>query len=341
MKTLSEIETLIANRCLDEATAELETILKKSPDDAEARMLFGICGQLKGDADCFCRVYRELAPSLAARAESGEESPVVARWRHYLRVATYLVALGVISLTGSSLAAPTSGLFETNAISNAVSGSVETNRIENVQGVERFKNLPRGVQNIKYDENGVISTLVVVGKKAVPKALRHNPGLVAQWGGKVACRDAQHELTQFLLTKCKWGKTTSGQIAVKESVASNADATNGETSEESASFIEIEMDEWLKEKSAKDSVSNIQVLWEGLNDNGEYVWVGVWHAKSLELRKEPRKEPRWSCKDYGMGGRPIPPKIYPVKPTKLPAYGMGGQVREAYGIVGEDDDDFL
>ena len=38
--------------------------------------------------------------------------------------------------------------------------------------VEQLKNLPRGVQNIKYDDKGVISTLVVVGKTAVPKALR-------------------------------------------------------------------------------------------------------------------------------------------------------------------------
>ena len=42
--------------------------------------------------------------------------------------------------------------------------------------VEQLKNLPRGVQNIKYDDKGVISTLVVVGKTAVPKALRKNPG---------------------------------------------------------------------------------------------------------------------------------------------------------------------
>lgn len=303
MKTLSEIETLIANRCLDEATAELETILEKSPDDAEARMLFGICGQLKGDADCFCRVYRELAPSLAARAESGEESPVVARWRHYLRVATYLVAPGVISLRGSSLAAPTSGLFENNAISNAVSGSVETNRIENVQGVDRFKNLrrgflrfknlPRGVQEIKYN-NGVISSLVVV-----VRGVEDNDE---------AEEVAQKMLVRFLFARCKWGKTTSGRIAVKESVASNADATNGEALEES-SFVEIKIDGWSKIESAEASASNIDVLWEDLNDNGEYVWVGTWNAEALRLRNEPRD----SCQKYGMGGRP------------MTRYNMGGR----------------
>ena len=106
MITLSEIETLLSSRRLDEAEAALAVLLAKSPADAEARMLLGICGQMKGDTDRFCRIYGELAPSLGARAEAGEESPVIARWRNYLRVATYLVALGVITLTGVCQASP-------------------------------------------------------------------------------------------------------------------------------------------------------------------------------------------------------------------------------------------
>ena len=69
--------------------------------------------------------------------------------------------------------------------------------------VEQLKGLPRGVQNIKYDK-GVISTLVVVGKTAVPKALRKNPGRASQYGGEKARSEAQLEFTRFLSTKCKW-----------------------------------------------------------------------------------------------------------------------------------------
>ena len=161
--------------------------------------------------------------------------------------------------------------------------------------VNQFKNLPRGVQNIKYDENGVISTLIVVGKRAVPKALAKNPGRAAQYGGEAARGEAQLEFTRFLSTKCKWGKTTDGETAVKEEAASATDAQGNETSAESSSFTETEMTKEQKAQSAQACVSGIQVLWEGMNDNGEYVWVGAWNAKSLVRRLDFSK--------YNMGGR--------------------------------------
>ena len=89
--------------------------------------------------------------------------------------------------------------------------------------VNQLKGLPRGVQNIKY-ENGVISTLVVVGKAAIPKALRRNPGRASQYGGDKARTEAQFDVTRFLSTKCKWGKTANGETAMKEEAASATDA---------------------------------------------------------------------------------------------------------------------
>ena len=150
--------------------------------------------------------------------------------------------------------------------------------------VEQLKGLPRGVQNIKY-ENGVISTLVVVGKAAVPKALRRNPGRASQYGGEKARSEAQFEFTRFLSTKCKWGKTASGETAMKEESASATDAQGNETSAESSSFTETEMTKEQKEQSAQACVSGIQGLWEGMNDSGEYVWVGAWNAKAAKSIK--------------------------------------------------------
>ena len=146
--------------------------------------------------------------------------------------------------------------------------------------VDQLKNLPRGVQNIKYNDQGVISTLVVVGKAAVPKALRKNPGRASQYGGEKARSEAQLEFTRFLSTKCKWGKTSDGETAVKEEAASATDAQGNETSAESSSFTETEMTKEQKAQSAQACVSGIQALWEGLNDSGEYVWVGAWNAKA-------------------------------------------------------------
>ena len=145
--------------------------------------------------------------------------------------------------------------------------------------VNHLKGLGRGVQNIKY-ENGVISTLMVVGHKAVPVALRRNPGRAAKYAGDGAREEAQLEFTRFLSTKCKWGKTASGETAVKEEAASATDAQGAETSSESSSFTETEMSKEQKEQSAQACVSGIQVIWEGMNDSGEYVWVGGWNAKA-------------------------------------------------------------
>ena len=154
--------------------------------------------------------------------------------------------------------------------------------------VEQLKGLPRGVQNIKYDK-GVISTLVVVGKAAIPKALRRNPGRASQYGGEKARSEAQLEFTRFLSTKCKWGKTANGETAMKEESASATDAQGNETSAESSSFTETEMTKEQKEQSAQACVSGIQALWEGMNDSGEYVWVGAWNAKAAASIKDMAK----------------------------------------------------
>lgn len=155
--------------------------------------------------------------------------------------------------------------------------------------VDQLKGLPRGVQNIKYNEEGVISTLVVVGKAAVPKALRRNPGRASEYGGKKASDEAKLEFVRFLSTKCKWGKTSDGETAVKEEAASATDAEGNETSAESSSFTETEMTKEQKAQAAQACVSAIQALWEGLNDSGEYVWVGAWNAKAAASIKDMAK----------------------------------------------------
>lgn len=153
---------------------------------------------------------------------------------------------------------------------------------------DQLKNLPRGVQNIKY-QDGVISTLVVVGKAAVPKALRKNPGRASQYGGEKARSEAQLEFTRFLSTKCKWGKNTEGETVMKEEAASATDAQGNEVSAESSSFTETEMTKEQKAQSAQACVSGIQALWEGMNDSGEYVWVGAWNAKAAASIKDMAK----------------------------------------------------
>ena len=154
--------------------------------------------------------------------------------------------------------------------------------------VEQLKGLPRGVQNIKYDK-GVISTFVVVGHASVPKAYRRNPGKAAEKCGTEAKENAQFEFTRFLSTKCKWGKTANEESVLKEESAAATDAQGTETSSESSMATETKMTKEQKEQTAQACVSAIQALWEGMNDSGEYVWVGAWNAKALASIKDMAK----------------------------------------------------
>ncbi len=145
---------------------------------------------------------------------------------------------------------------------------------------QELLNKEAGVQNIKY-EKGVISTMIVVGKAAVPKALRRNPGRAAQYAGGKAQDDAQVQLVRFLSTKVKWGKTASGETAVKEASASATDASGKETSAESSSFTETEMTKEQKEQSAQACISGLQVLCGGMDNSGRYTWVGALNMKAV------------------------------------------------------------
>lgn len=104
MTTIAEVEDLVRRHEIDAALEELGRMLEERPDDAEASMLFGVCQQMKGRTEAFCEVYRDLAPTMSVRDSSGEDLPVVSRWRHYCKVAAYLVAIGVISLVGTGCA---------------------------------------------------------------------------------------------------------------------------------------------------------------------------------------------------------------------------------------------
>lgn len=145
--------------------------------------------------------------------------------------------------------------------------------------IDALINLEAGVQNIKY-KDGVISTMIVVGKAAVPKALRRNPGRAAQYAGGKAQDDAQIQLTRFLSTKVKWGKTATGETVVKEEAVSATDAQGKETSAESSTFTESEMTKEQKAQAAQACVSALQVLGGGLDKSGRYTWVGAWNAKA-------------------------------------------------------------
>ena len=103
MNKIAEIEVLVKNNRIDDAEAALNEVLAARPEDVEARLLLGVCGQMRGDTASFCRIYDELAPELTPRDRAGETTPAVARWRHYCKVASYLAVLGLITFVGTTV----------------------------------------------------------------------------------------------------------------------------------------------------------------------------------------------------------------------------------------------
>jgi len=309
-----QVDRDVRNGLYDASVARLKSYLSECPEDVDAKMRLGVCSQLSGDDGTCLRIYDEVQPQMELRETSGEQSEIVSFWLKYRKLVAALLMVGVIPFCPAAEDAVTNAVDGTNmtqrlCMTNSVSPrSVQSSAVD----VNRLKNPPRGVQNIKY-ENGVISTLVVVGKAAVPNALRRKPRRASQYGGRKARTEAQFEFTRFLSTECKWGKTASGKVAVKEESASATDAQGVETSDESSSFSEIEMTEEQKEQSAQACVSGIQALWEGMNDSGEYVWVGAWNAKTM-IKPEIKPKKRKKFTKYGAPSfekpRPEPPAMY-------------------------------
>jgi len=155
MKCLDTVEALIKNCKVDAALKELEPILLEEPDNAEARILFGVCRQMQGRTEEFCQVYRDLAPTLSARESAGDDSPVVARWRHFCKVASYLISLGLVTLVGGSLQ-----VVHADTIPPAVETRVFS--IEEELEKPEFEPLLDGTTNLVQVSRGYDEQLVVV-----------------------------------------------------------------------------------------------------------------------------------------------------------------------------------
>ncbi len=136
--------------------------------------------------------------------------------------------------------------------------------------IEGVKKLPRGVHDITYDK-GCISTLVVVGKASVPRSLRNNKELDQRRFCEKARSLAEMEFVRFLTTKCNWGKKANGRHVVFE-----------ETTSEKTNVVMVVMSRQAKERLAQNCFSmDVEMLWSGMNDHGEFMWVGEWDAECL------------------------------------------------------------
>lgn len=149
MKTLDEIESLVKAGCVNQAVDELNGFLDREPEDDEARILLGVCSQLKGDTDGFCRIYNELRPTLSVREAAGEISSVTSRWRHYRKVAAYLVTVGLVSFVEATIQpALADGQEPLSVRSTAEAVSKIPATADQIALMPEFRNFPEGTNVI-------------------------------------------------------------------------------------------------------------------------------------------------------------------------------------------------
>lgn len=92
MKTLDEIKQMMAVGDIAGAEAAILKLLKKAPDNLQAKMLYGACLQLQGDKEAFGRIHEELAPKMAAVSDE----KTLGMWRKYHALWMTLIVGGLV-----------------------------------------------------------------------------------------------------------------------------------------------------------------------------------------------------------------------------------------------------
>lgn len=271
---------------------------------------------------------------MSVREAAGEDSPVVSRWRHYCKVAVYLVAIGVITLAGTGSAEPVTnrldkvafGVYaEDAAIPNAdltktVTDPAVVAELDQPDGVAikmkddgSFQIFARGTGT--YDFNDV-DEINDARKEAVFKA---KAALAKFMNEKLSTEEGFAEASKKTKSITNDGQNQSVNVS-KESVKT------------SATLIKNSAYAHLKE------VITLKTVKIARGEGGEVqATVGV-SSKSLERSL-------MISSSYNMGGRPILPKMFLIRSD----YGMGGEPMvpgSTHGTLGtiksgfsiEDDD---
>ncbi len=100
MTTIDQIKTLLQSGDVAGAEALCRKALETHPDDAQLKMLFGLCRQLQGDEETFRRIHDELAPEMGGAEDNAPHSEKVSLWRKYHKLWLSLI-VGALVLGGT------------------------------------------------------------------------------------------------------------------------------------------------------------------------------------------------------------------------------------------------
>ena len=103
MKTLDEIKQMMAADDTAQADEALKELLANEPNNLQAKMLYGICSQLRGDEKTFQNIYDELAPVMEQTLRREQQPETVSLWRKYHTLWMSLIVGGLV-LAGTAAA---------------------------------------------------------------------------------------------------------------------------------------------------------------------------------------------------------------------------------------------
>ena len=100
MTILATIKSLLKSGDVAGAEALCRKALETHPDDAQLKMLFGLCRQLQGDEETFRRIHDELALEMGGAEDTAPYSEKVSLWRKYHKLWLSLI-VGSLVLGGT------------------------------------------------------------------------------------------------------------------------------------------------------------------------------------------------------------------------------------------------
>lgn len=142
---------------------------------------------------------------------------------------------------------------------------------------QQMAELDDGIQNIKRDNSGQISSLLVIGKGKVSRAFSKQKA--KQIAGREASRNARNAFAQFLNTHVTWAETSAGEVVLKEKGAASGDDGAAVSVQEGVST------EVTSEKSSQYSsaaLSGLRQVWSGYDKDGMRVIIFGWKLSDCQ-----------------------------------------------------------
>ena len=136
---------------------------------------------------------------------------------------------------------------------------------------QQMAEMESGVQNVKKDAYGRITTLMVVGKGKVSRAFSKQRA--KQVAGKEAVREARNAFAQWLNTSVSWSETASGEVVLKEKGGAEGDTGAAVSAQEG---VATEATAEQSKAFSQAALSGLRQIWGGYDKDGMRVVIMGW-----------------------------------------------------------------